>query len=59
MKQAMKCVNGLRGLAISGFGTEQDESASRQAGFSLHLVKPISVRLLLEAICAVLSIHVG
>ncbi len=31
----------LVGIALSGFGTEDDLAESRRAGFSLHLVKPI------------------
>jgi hypothetical protein len=31
----------LRGIALSGFGTEEDVAASAAAGFGAHLVKPV------------------
>ncbi len=31
----------LRGIALSGFGTDDDLAASREAGFSEHLTKPV------------------
>ncbi len=34
--------HGLRGIAISGYGMEEDLRASQEAGFVDHLVKPIS-----------------
>jgi PAS domain S-box-containing protein len=33
---------GLRGIALSGFGMEEDLIQSKAAGFSEHLVKPVS-----------------
>jgi PAS domain S-box-containing protein len=38
------------GIAISGFGTEQDQRRSREAGFDVHLTKPVDFGRLLEAI---------
>ncbi len=34
---------GLRGVALSGYGMEEDVQRSRQAGFAAHLVKPIDM----------------
>src|SRR3954465_11025803 len=34
---------GLQGVAISGLGMEADLVRSREAGFVLHLIKPIQV----------------
>jgi len=39
-----------RGIALSGYGMEEDVLKSRQAGFCEHLVKPLSYDLLLQAI---------
>lgn len=36
----------LYGIAISGYGMAEDIAASRQAGFSAHIVKPISLDIL-------------
>jgi len=41
---------GLRGIALSGFGTEHDVNKAREAGFSQHLTKPINFERLEEAI---------
>ncbi|MES1205765.1 MAG: ATP-binding protein [Pseudomonadota bacterium] len=40
----------LKGVALSGYGTEADIRASADAGFSAHLTKPISIDDLLSAI---------
>ena len=37
---------GLRGIALSGYGMEGDLHQSRAAGFSNHLIKPVSVETL-------------
>lgn len=37
-------------IAISGYGTEDDERQSREAGFAVHLTKPIDVARLFNAI---------
>jgi CheY-like chemotaxis protein len=41
---------GLRGIALSGFGMENDVSRARAAGFSEHLTKPINFDRLDELI---------
>ena len=40
----------LRGIALSGFGQEEDLRRSREAGFETHLVKPVNFKALHEAI---------
>src|SRR5438094_6361511 len=45
----------LPGIALSGFGTEQDISQAREAGFSEHLTKPINFERLEKTIQSVLS----
>ena len=42
--------HGLRGIAMSGFGMEDDIRRSHQAGFSDHIVKPLSMAQLERAI---------
>ena len=46
---------GLKGIALSGYGTEEDRDKSLRAGFSLHLTKPIHPRALQQAIREVVS----
>jgi DNA-binding response OmpR family regulator len=40
----------IRGIAISGFGTEEDRRRSLDAGFGTHLTKPVDFNRLLAAI---------
>ena len=39
----------IPGIALSGYGSEQDVKRSREAGFSAHLTKPVSLPKLEEA----------
>jgi CheY-like chemotaxis protein len=43
------------GIAMSGYGMEQDIRQSREAGFVEHLVKPVNLSQLREAIRRVAS----
>src|SRR5262249_11119360 len=38
------------GIAVSGYATEDDVQQSREAGFALHLAKPITFEMLESAI---------
>jgi signal transduction histidine kinase/CHASE1-domain containing sensor protein/ActR/RegA family two-component response regulator len=40
----------LRGIALSGYGMDEDVRRSHEAGFERHLTKPVSLQLLQEAI---------
>jgi signal transduction histidine kinase/CheY-like chemotaxis protein len=42
LMQELRATKGLRGIALSGFGMENDISRARDAGFSEHLTKPIN-----------------
>jgi PAS domain S-box-containing protein len=37
-------------IAVTGYGQEQDRLRSREAGFALHLVKPVQLSRVLEAL---------
>jgi two-component system, sensor histidine kinase len=37
-------------VAISGYGQVEDQQLSREAGFDLHLVKPVDIETLTDAI---------
>jgi two-component system, chemotaxis family, CheB/CheR fusion protein len=41
---------GLSGIALSGYGMEEDVRKSHEAGFRKHLTKPVDLRALEEAI---------
>lgn len=45
----------LRGIAVSGFGMEEDLKRSQDAGFARHLVKPVSFGTLCETIREVMA----
>ena len=45
---ARRCAS--KGIAVSGYGTENDVKQSLQAGFSEHLVKPVQFDTLRDAI---------
>jgi CheY-like chemotaxis protein len=40
----------LRGIALSGFGREQDLAMSKESGFDVHLVKPVSIDALEQSL---------
>ncbi len=45
----------LRGIALSGFGMEEDVRRGREAGFDQHMIKPISAERLEKAILSLTS----
>jgi CheY-like chemotaxis protein len=47
MREA-KARHGVAGIALSGYGMEEDIRKSKEAGFSEHLVKPVHIPQLLE-----------
>ncbi len=42
--------HGIRGIALSGYGMEQDQRRSREVGFLDHVVKPVDVSQLVAVI---------
>ncbi len=49
MKQITR-LHGTKGIAMSGYGMEEDIRKSRRAGFSDHLVKPVTLDRLEQSI---------
>ncbi|MDB6152982.1 MAG: domain S-box [Chthoniobacteraceae bacterium] len=47
----------LRGIALSGYGMEEDIVRSREAGFELHLIKPVDFKQLQSAIFEMLAVN--
>jgi CheY-like chemotaxis protein len=43
------------GIALSGFGSDGDVRSTREAGFQRHLVKPVELSQLIEAIESLLA----
>ena len=50
LMRSLQEAHGLRGIALSGFGTDEDRAASVAAGFAEHLTKPVDWPLLRDAI---------
>jgi len=50
MKRLQEAQPGLPGIALSGFGMEGDIARTREAGFVLHLTKPVSLDRLESAL---------
>jgi CheY-like chemotaxis protein len=40
MKQ-LRDRHGIKGIALSGYGMEEDQRRSREAGFFDHVIKPV------------------
>ena len=50
MRQLLSRRGPIPGIALSGYGTQEDISRSRAAGFRRHLVKPVDAPELLRAV---------
>jgi PAS domain S-box-containing protein len=45
----------MPGIALTGYGMEQDIARSRNAGFTAHLTKPVRIELLDNALAAIVN----
>jgi CheY-like chemotaxis protein/anti-sigma regulatory factor (Ser/Thr protein kinase) len=50
LMEQLRARHGLRGIALSGYGMEEDLARSREAGFVAHLVKPVDFAQLRRAL---------
>jgi PAS domain S-box-containing protein len=50
LMRQIQAIRAIPGIAMSGYGMAEDIRKSREAGFSQHLVKPVSIPRLEEAI---------
>jgi len=46
LMREIKARHGIKGLALSGYGMDEDIQACKDAGFAAHLTKPINVQAL-------------
>jgi signal transduction histidine kinase/ActR/RegA family two-component response regulator len=53
MKEIRQCNDSIRGIALTGYGMDQDLVKSEAAGFTAHLIKPVRVESLENALAAV------
>jgi len=42
-------------IAVTGYGQEEDQRRSREAGFNFHLVKPVDLTVLTEALASIIA----
>jgi CheY-like chemotaxis protein len=54
MQQLLAKYN-LRGVAVSGYGMEDDVTRAKQAGFVEHLTKPVNADQFLDVLTRVLA----
>jgi CheY-like chemotaxis protein len=55
LMREVKKLHGVPGIALSGYGAEEDIRQSRAAGFEEHLIKPVSLDTLRAAVYRVAS----
>ena len=53
--QSLHTAYGLNGIVLSGFGSDEDLAASKAAGFSEHLTKPVDWPQLRDALGCLLA----
>ena len=46
----LAATHGVKGIALSGFGQDDDLERSREAGFATHLTKPVNIQMLKQVI---------
>ena len=49
----------IKGIALTGYGMEEDLQRSRDAGFALHLTKPVKFQDLVAAIEETVGLHLA
>ena len=55
LMEELRARYGLRGIALTGYGQEEDQRRSREAGFVAHLTKPIDIDQLRRALATFTS----
>ena len=55
LMSALRADGGPPGIALSGYGMESDISKTKEAGFAEHLIKPVAIDRLEEAMRRLLT----
>ncbi len=50
LMRQLRAKHAIQGIALSGFGMEEDIRRSREAGFAIHLTKPVNFKNLVDRI---------
>ena len=53
MMERLHAAHGLKGIALSGYGMDEDILRSRESGFVTHLVNPVQMNELRRALVKV------
>jgi CheY-like chemotaxis protein len=53
LMRELRALRTVKGIALSGYGSDRDVRSSLDAGFAAHLTKPIDLAQLIEAIARV------
>lgn len=53
MSEVLRKADGVKGIALTGYGADEDRERSRMAGFAFHMTKPVTVESLEQALAAV------
>ena len=56
LMRELRGTRGMRGIALTGWGMEEDVAQSRDAGFDRHLTKPVDFASLQAAIRAIVAV---
>jgi PAS domain S-box-containing protein len=59
LMQRLRGKHGLAGIALSGFGMDEDRAASKTAGFAEHFTKPIDPQRLHDAVARLVNSKPG
>lgn len=57
LMRELQDLHGIKGIALTGYGLADDIALSKEAGFAAHIVKPIRVGLLDEALNKLLPVR--
>ena len=55
LMRELRDVYGLKGIALTGYGMQEDVERCRAAGFSSHVLKPFDMRELIGIVTAVVG----
>ncbi len=55
LMRQLRARHNLKGIALSGFGSENDQKLSKDAGFEMHIVKPVTLEALEQAINSIFA----
>ncbi|HEX2853886.1 MAG TPA: PAS domain S-box protein [Opitutaceae bacterium] len=55
----LKTRGNVRGIALTGFGQDEDITSARAAGFDTHITKPIKIQVLHETILKTMAARTG